>query len=104
VPQRTLTEEEASNFLQLIERAAEDAGFADSLPSRYSGRGMHGKECLALHGNEESDLFKLGFYTALHADSFDVEVSAELFHAQTDTLGHNIVIYWPDLILPEVTE
>jgi hypothetical protein len=58
-------------------------------PFKYSGRGMYGKQCIAIRLDSNSDLWE-----------FAVELAqAEVFPGapKTDSLGRGIVAYWPGI-------
>lgn len=64
---------------------ADDLGISYS--NNYSGRGMYGATCFSITGNT-SDLIR--FLRALPD-----EVGDELVDPSTDSMGLDIVFYWP---------
>lgn len=60
----------------------------------YSGRGMFGKECVAVYGD---DAFALGMAIGQEeylASAFDGKITRQ------DSMGLGIVIYWPQIQMP----
>lgn len=90
----------------LLKEAATDA---DARPITYSGRGMHGKDCLAVTGSEGQVYstqyrFLAGLIemaqeqgAALDFDETLFCSSSILLDGKTDQMGHEQVLYWPDL-------
>ncbi len=75
------------NVEELLE-VASDLGIEAS--DTYSGRGMYGATCFSITGNT-GDLVK--FLRALPD-----EVGDELVDPSTDSMGLDIVFYWPYLL------
>lgn len=71
--------------IDTLVEAAEDAGV--EYRTNYSGRGMYGAECFAIEG-KTSDLVR--FLRMLDDDMAD-----ELSDPSTDSMGLDIVFYWP---------
>ncbi len=81
---------------------AEQAGYVVRC---YSGRGMYGRQCMAIDRTENGesifscDLVSLGAGIALFAvNTYDVDhddVIDALSMAETDGMGTGIVVYWP---------
>lgn len=64
----------------------------------YSGRGMYGKECLAVDVSQKDEhalMFEVG--KAVGAFNVPLDVQRALRNPKTDSMGLDIVIYWPDL-------
>lgn len=62
----------------------------------YSGRGMYGKECMAIAaGSLQEGLAQLieGIPTA----SLDTDAATIVRGFRWDSLGDGVVIYWPDI-------
>jgi hypothetical protein len=77
--------------LQYISR---DQDCGDFTVRSYSGRGMYGKECLAITG-DLIDLVVLGF---IIADGYSDEVDvSDLAGARKDSMGLGVVVYWPSI-------
>lgn len=55
---------------------------------KYSGRGMSGKECVAVTIDDD-DMFRLGAELTLAADGEHVP------SPRTDQLGRQVIVYWP---------
>lgn len=82
-----------------LQTLIEDAGM---LPRSYSGRGMHGHECLAIDCDSSKVLFNLAFLldaARLHpcgALQDDITILADAMRrACTEEIGLGTVIYWP---------
>ena len=71
--------------------ALEDAFYE---PVAYSGRGMYGKECVSLKGDD------LSLWDVARSLPEDMYVS----EPRTDSLGLGIVIYWPQYEWPKGRE
>ena len=72
---------------ELIE-ALSQAGFD---PCAYSGRGMFGKECVCVKGDDVSEWEVAKALWRANDDNEIVDVPAP----RTDSLGLGIVLYWP---------
>ena len=84
-----------SDSLQIIE-IIRKAGFTDR---SYSGRGMFGRTCVGVSLDADSDFAKI-----IRAAG-DCDTAADLFEARrTETLGHGVIVYWPDFPWMEVDE
>lgn len=70
----------------------------DLRPQSYSGRGMYGKQCLAVVGVHAgavfSDLIGTALYGEFSTDEKDAIVMA-LCDVRQDSLGHDTVVYFP---------
>lgn len=77
------------------------AMFADSghEPSRYSGRGMGGKECLSL--TDDNPINAVLDVIAICASTGDCDrvlaLAGLLSHPRSDDLGRSTVVYWPHI-------
>lgn len=73
-----------------LQIALEDAGYESQ---SYQGRGMFGKQCLAITTRDNLDLFALGMQVgqAVSDDERDGEIPA----TRTDNMGRGTVAYWP---------
>ena len=67
-------------------------------PRSYSGRGMYGKECIAISTDDSPAMvgFMLGnqFAQQQHAESDDVRLDA-IQDTHSDSLGKGVILYWP---------
>jgi hypothetical protein len=88
-------EEEVQKFIRVLE----DAGYE---PKSYSGRGMYGKECVSVSGDDEDGNpvtewdVALSLWFAIPEDE-QIHVPAP----RRDQLGRGIVLYWPEYEWPE---
>jgi hypothetical protein len=69
-----------------LQEAIEQVGYKTC---SYSGRGMYGKECLGVQVASISDLYILGTKIG------HLSQVASIYWPSIDTLGLNIVAYWP---------
>lgn len=67
-------------------------------PRPYSGRGMMGRECVAISGDKEDGVTVWNVATLLGNEDIDVD------EPSVDSLGLGIVIYWPTMPWPKDTE
>ena len=67
-------------------------------PRSYSGRGMYGKECVAVTGVSVWNVAQ-----GLFSEQFDEDFS-ELPEPKQDALGLGNVLYWPSYPWPEDQE
>lgn len=108
-------------ILDLIKDAAE-ANDVD-LRTNYSGRGMFGRRCVGLTGNRRdvnlviTEAIKMAVQelftetvdadgeetTALYNKNDDVQQAIDILvgEQQQDSMGFDIIVYWPDLQWPE---
>jgi len=77
-----------SSFQQALENLST---FMDFKVIPYSGRGMYGKRCLAIAG-ENIDLLNIGYILPSYVD--DNQMPEE---TRFDTFGTGVVYYWPDI-------
>lgn len=63
----------------------------DAVMSDYSGRGMYGKECLAIRMDSLGDL--LAFVSELGGNF----ITDDFFAVASDDFGYSTVYYWPDI-------
>lgn len=68
---------------------------------RYSGRGMYGKECVAV-----SDDRRLQEILADLVEAYgdNLECAEAIRAARTDNMGLGIVVYWPHVAWPDDLE
>ena len=59
------------------------------IPQPYSGRGMYGKQCLAVALDEGQTLWHLAIAIGQQLESPP--------EPKTDTLGYGLIAYWPDI-------
>jgi hypothetical protein len=71
--------------IEMLEEAADEAGV--EYRTDYSGRGMYGATCFAIEG-KTSDLIRF-------LRQLPDEVGDELVDPSTDSMGLDIVFYWP---------
>lgn len=106
------------SFAELINEAVADS---DEVAARsYSGRGMYGRQCLAITGTHQaclellkqvhnialSELFDLAVdlgdnddadaNDAYAARDWLTDIVDTMLSYQTDSMGFDIVMYWPD--------
>lgn len=74
--------------IEMLEEAADEAGV--EYRTNYSGRGMYGAECFAIEG-KTSDLVRF-------LRQLPDEIADELVDPTTDSMGLDIVFYWPYLL------
>ena len=77
--------------------ALEEAGYE---PKAYSGRGMYGKKCVSITGDEEERISAWEVARALwfnNLDQDDLDVPAP----RQDSMGLGIVLYWPGYEWPK---
>jgi len=96
-----------TKFQELLENNADN--FEIKVRS-YSGRGMYGKECLAVTGStrEIRDLFKeviLDAANELADDEIDLyafqDVVDSCFEYSQDSMGYDVVYYWRNISFVE---
>lgn len=82
------------------------AAFADSEFSlyTYSGRGMYGEQCVAFDAPSLAEGFS-HVTRMLGSAEVPIEDIADLLeHAKHDSMGMDVVIYWPNLAWPKQPE
>jgi len=84
------TKEEVNNLIE----ALEEAGYE---PRSYSGRGMYGKCCVSVSGDDVSEW---DIARALWFNNFDQE-DLDIPAPRQDQLGLGIVLYWPSFEWPK---
>lgn len=83
--------ERAKKLAELIQ----DAGYG---VRSYSGRGMYGKECLAVGGGDVPDPLSLFAEILDTCEPEDVEIVTEAMRdARQDSLGRGTITYWSRL-------
>lgn len=86
--------EEVQKFIE----ALEDAGYE---PKSYSGRGMFGKDCVSVSGNDE-DGNRISQWNLARALFYDTEDDVgNIPEPRQDQLGLGIVLYWPSYEWPK---
>jgi hypothetical protein len=91
------SKEEVQQFID----ALESEGFE---PKSYSGRGMYGKSCVSVSGEDEdgNDVSAWNVARALWYDRFDeAEGHLDIPAPRQDQLGLGIVLYWPSYEWPQ---
>jgi hypothetical protein len=84
------TEEEVKQFIEALEQS----GFE---PSAYSGRGMYGKQCVSINGDDVSawEVARCLWYNNFEEDDLNIP------EPRQDQLGLGIVLYWPSYDWPK---
>ena len=84
------TDDDVTKFLDALEQAGYE-------PRSYSGRGMYGKQCVSVSGDNVSawDIAYALWYNNLDEDDLDVP------EPHQDQLGLGIVLYWPSYEWPK---
>lgn len=82
------------SFIEATKEVASDEGWE---VTSYSGRDMYGATCLAVRG--DIDLFKLG----LKIGEICEHIPNNL-RTRTDSMGREIVVYWPSIPYKEPNE
>jgi hypothetical protein len=107
---------ERAQFEEVVKRVnAGDVG--DVAVRSYSGRGMYGRNCVAVEIDDNAEAWSIGFGFALAeviadeagGDRGDYEVRGEYegsigawvdqdehTNVRTDSMGRGLVLYWPD--------
>ena len=62
----------------------------------YSGRGMYGKTCIAITGDDINFLM-LGVALNEYFSNYHEDVPESVYRYRTDSLVLGIVIYWPNM-------
>lgn len=100
--------------MKLFHQITNTAVMNDFEPQQYSGRGMYSRTCLGISGDRESIMEVVAeIATQLMEDTFNKAVErgegAEHVNMQNqqsvrtllgfkmDSLGHNVIMYWPDI-------
>jgi len=91
---------QAQSLQEILLAIAEENDECISVPHAYSGRGMHGKKCLAAEvymgmGQMFSAILK--YITDDNAD----EISEAFKGMKTDSMGKGIVVYFPEVEFAE---
>jgi hypothetical protein len=90
---------------QLIKDAVEQYGDEDAVSFRndYSGRGMYGRQCIGIVGDESTCMRIVGqAIKDAHAQAdndelvFD-DVVDTLLDSCRDSMGRDIIVYWPEV-------
>lgn len=87
-----------------IEQLLENAGFE---PRSYSGRGMYGKQCLAVEAGSPFDILSAVLEVVSWSDTpkEDADTLAKAFKCvRTDSLGLGVVVYFPNIPYDKVNE
>jgi hypothetical protein len=78
------------NQANIFVEALQNAGYE---PRSYSGRGMYGKQCVAVVTDDNA--FKVGVLVMAELpEEFDTYL---LESVEDDSMGLSTVIYWPDV-------
>lgn len=91
---------EKSKLQEVLEDILDDAVYEFTIRS-YSGRGMYGKECLAIVTNE--DIFNIGVEVGVAYKSYGYYWE-EIPEIKKDNMGTSLVYYWPDIDYVEDTK
>jgi hypothetical protein len=92
---------------ELIEEACkqtEGSGAEVNFRNSYSGRGMYGQQCVGITGGRKdcmrviAEVIKMAYAESIENDDIDKDdaVDTLLDHDQ-DSMGHDIILYWPQL-------
>lgn len=88
---------------QLIKDAVEQYGDEDAVSFRndYSGRGMYGRQCVGIVGDESTCMKIVGqVIKDAHAQGMDFEFDEAvdtLLDSCRDSMGRDIIVYWPEV-------
>lgn len=98
---------EAGSLASHLVNSFHDDGFAGIEVISYSGRGMYGKQCVAVRLESIGQLFQLGYIFA--ANGTEEERENSLFDGgpaqpKIDNLGMGYVAYWPEATAEPTTE
>ena len=85
--------EQVEKFIE----ALEDAGYE---PKSYSGRGMYGKSCVSVSGDEDERVSAWEIAKSLWWNAPDGE-AMDIPEPRQDSLGLGIVLYWPSFEWPK---
>jgi hypothetical protein len=86
---------EPEKLIELIEATAYE-------PRSYSGRGMSGSECVGVSGDTFGILGSIIQANAENHNPAAWEDIANLIEStRTEALGHNMIVYWPDIAWPD---
>ena len=72
-------------------------------PRAYSGRGMYGRDCVAVDVKHAGEALALGVKLALRAgmDADDRVLLANLGEPRRDSMGRDEIVYWSRVAWPE---
>jgi hypothetical protein len=94
---------------KLIREIAEDGNEDTGFRNNYSGRGMYGRECVGITGSQsdcQAIIAEVIKQAHARADDdelvFDDVVDAVLDYRQ-DSMGFDVIIYWPHISPVEET-
>jgi hypothetical protein len=88
---------------RLVLELLENTSFSDSIRT-YSGRGMNGELCLGVE-IPRSALFELGYEMARAVYSEAIFADTSIVPApHTDSMGHDMIAYWPSAKVQESVE
>lgn len=92
---------DAETLIDLIERAGEE-------PQSYSGRGMYGRKCVGVVCKNAFDMLADISDAAIGVGDDDDGHDSVLYawirlmrRTQQDSMGRDIIIYWPSVEWPE---
>jgi hypothetical protein len=81
--------------MKILAEIISDAGHE---PYAYSGRFMYGDTCLAVDGDNQTELVADIMAAAQHHEDADLDSVADILKkARTDSMGMGIVMYWPSI-------
>lgn len=82
-----------------VQKLMEHAGYE---PRKYSGRGMHGRQCLAADVNTPNEFYARMTVNLSRLESDERVIVAEAMERMcTDNLGKRFVMYFPKIAPPE---
>lgn len=79
--------------VRVAEIAAFDAGVG--FRGAYSGRGMYGRQCIAIVVSSPDEVASFLDELRLARDEDTGDLEALLGTPSSDTMGRNIIVYWP---------
>ena len=83
-------------FQKALENIQNSCGWVFSI-REYSGRGMNGRNCLAIVTDNHVDLLGLGMAMADHLTKMNEDFSYHDLGTNTDSMDLGQVIYWPSI-------
>ena len=84
-----------NNFEAILRSVCEDSG--EFSIRRYSGRGMFGRECLAITVEDMGDIIKIMVAVGAAAEQEGIDLTGDADGARWDSMGHGTVFYWPSI-------
>jgi hypothetical protein len=91
------TQESKALALKLYEALRESPLLSLEPPRSYSGRGMYGKHCISVDVSNVGALIAFGAELGWQSKFTNAEISEIAQSVHTDSMGRDIVVYWPHL-------